>query len=1305
VAVFLIPLPLRHLTTLTAAVFVVLIILAALYRSALFVYRLLSRKTKLSNLKNKLTLNYIVSTVAALVLFGAWFQLHASVNYTQISALKNMLPKQITPLVSTYQELFSKNSIVQTWRPLVLNANKDGNTTLVKNKFVPFDINNVGSSGEASWINNENSFLAIDRNGNGTIDQGQEIIGSKNPLTPIEQLDSNKDGVINDQDIFFSKLLVWADKNEDGKSQPDELKYLGKDMGATEITKTFWNYLIKTPDNEYPLITAELTFIASLTTRWLPLVLDMNKDGKAAVTKNNTVYFDVGNTNFAKATMWVKGEDAFLGIDRNGNGKIDQGREIIGTGNDLAAIAQLDDNKDGIINHQDISFSNILVWADKNQDGISQIDELQSLTKDMGATAIVKTADGYHVQTPVNTFLLMTTDLVTDNVNTRFSGNAELKFAALAMPELRGYGKIPNLSIAMSGDAALLKLAQEMAAIPIEKVFLDFPAYWNKFDLLLFGQADVHALDMRGRGPVRGDGRKLAYLETLFTISFAQKEVNHPDPRLETSPEFSRMYNGVKSPMMARFLIQTSGTSLFKDNMTYDRLSDTIIFVGDGKYPALSLEYIQKLGEEGKNAKDKIAYWSAVILFINQVRGTLRDLNTDEMTALDSAIKASDPRLDWIKLKQNYLTFLPCTPCFTEGSSTEFTDGAKKTTTLPTSKSLFYSAPANHSDTAKSVIQERPKQKSYYEQTMELKNRDPQKEAMENALKGNISLEHSVRHGAPIFSGIVCRGTENYISMGNDVRYGQEQDTLESDLDKFSSLYNRTMVLMPDYPYQHVCKVPPDTDTKDIVDAILKSAGINRQEYDRRRNTAKSATFAGASFFGLKDKIKTYIDAGADPAKAENKQESFHETAISAVESAIFAERADIVKLLIRHVNGDLRVYTGILALKAKNPTIAKIVIPRCPKKDYGYLLREAIYAKKLDSVNYLIKSGVDLNHNSKGKEFNSMNGDSSPLLSAAMAENLPLVKRLIAAGANIKKTPNLMSDLMRYKAGKNETIVKFLLDKGAVLPPASRAPTLPILKLLVDHGADLTAQDDVYGDVLKSKLFDKHKEILQYLLKTLPQDFVWNSLKNPFSKYSSKDETVYDAAPTAAKAILDQWIIAHKYDLTQVKRSRLNIIELMNAERMKDGTAQWIPSVQSLPSEYLNDRAFILAVIDKHPDLFKAIQADFGNDRDIVMKAVSAQGSNDNLKFASDALKDDKSIILAAMKNKGIILQYASARLKNDPEIIKAALAQNGWALQYLNDAARDNQEYVQMAIANHPDALSFASPRLQKELYKGGN
>ena len=54
------------------------------------------------------------------------------------------------------------------------------------------------------------------------------------------------------------------------------------------------------------------------------------------------------------------------------------------------------------------------------------------------------------------------------------------------------------------------------------------------------------------------------------------------------------------------------------------------------------------------------------------------------------------------------------------------------------------------------------------------------------------------------------------------------------------------------------------------------------------------------------------------------------------------------------------------------------------------------------------------------------------------------------------------------------------------------------------------------------------------------------------------------------------------------------------------------------------------------------------------------------NLQFASDRLKDDKSIVLATVKELGGMLDVASNRLKQDSELIELYLKE-GYELEDL--------------------------------------
>ncbi len=101
----------------------------------------------------------------------------------------------------------------------------------------------LNPGGETMWpkANHPGWFLAIDRDGNGLIDQKNEIFGADDELAngfeALKKLDINKDGVIDLKDKEFKNLLLWKDINGDGISQKDELIKL-----SDKVTKISLKY-------------------------------------------------------------------------------------------------------------------------------------------------------------------------------------------------------------------------------------------------------------------------------------------------------------------------------------------------------------------------------------------------------------------------------------------------------------------------------------------------------------------------------------------------------------------------------------------------------------------------------------------------------------------------------------------------------------------------------------------------------------------------------------------------------------------------------------------------------------------------------------------------------------------------------------------------------------------------------------------------------------------------------------------------------------------------------------------------------
>jgi hypothetical protein len=128
--------------------------------------------------------------------------------------------------------------------PMVLDLDGNGVQTLGLSSGVQFDLMAAGQKISTGWVGSGDGLLAMDRNGNGTIDDGSELFGSATKLADgsnartgyeaLAALDTNGDGKLDSKDAAFGDLRVWVDANADGVSQAGELSSL-KDRGITSL--------------------------------------------------------------------------------------------------------------------------------------------------------------------------------------------------------------------------------------------------------------------------------------------------------------------------------------------------------------------------------------------------------------------------------------------------------------------------------------------------------------------------------------------------------------------------------------------------------------------------------------------------------------------------------------------------------------------------------------------------------------------------------------------------------------------------------------------------------------------------------------------------------------------------------------------------------------------------------------------------------------------------------------------------------------------------------------------------------------
>ena len=149
-----------------------------------------------------------------------------------------------------FEEYYVEKHTIETayCDPLVINL--DTNIAQVSDQKFFFDLDQDGIEDEISTLKSGSGFLALDLNGDGVINDGGELFGTKSGdgFADLAEYDADGNGWIDEADEIWDKLLIWI-KDDEGNDKLYHLSDLG--VGAIGLNNVSTQFALNSEQDNH----------------------------------------------------------------------------------------------------------------------------------------------------------------------------------------------------------------------------------------------------------------------------------------------------------------------------------------------------------------------------------------------------------------------------------------------------------------------------------------------------------------------------------------------------------------------------------------------------------------------------------------------------------------------------------------------------------------------------------------------------------------------------------------------------------------------------------------------------------------------------------------------------------------------------------------------------------------------------------------------------------------------------------------------------------------------------------------------